>query len=175
MRRHVALGTTSALLLLAAGCSSGPKSSSTTTSTSTSTSTSVTTTAPSQTTVATSVPSSSSTTLFGSTNIKGTTVLSQQGESDVTSDLFTIPSGTSKWDLAWSYECSGAATGGLAFSNVVYIVYKGDSVDKKDPVVSSAQASDQGTKSYTDSGDFTIHVTARLTCTWSMKVIIPSS
>jgi hypothetical protein len=173
MKRLLALGTASAVLLLGAGCTSGsPHSSNNHESGSSSTTTSPTTT-PTTTTVPTSVPSSSSTTLFGSTNVKGNRVLSQQGEGNVVSNVFTIPDG-SKWDLAWSYQCSGAVSGGLAFSNVIFIVYKGDSIDRKDAVASGAAASLQGTQHYSDSGDFTIHVSARLGCTWSMKAIILS-
>jgi hypothetical protein len=187
MKRQLALGATSGLLVLAAGCStashnsggqgggsslpsvtatpggnSGGRSGGHSTSTTSAT-------APSG--------NSTSTTQFGTTKVKGTTALSQEGVGSLTTRLFTISSGSS-WDVAWSYDCPGSISnsGGIPTSNFFYQVYKGGTKDAKDAGAGGVAASNQGTSNFSDSGTFSIHIGAQPSCAWSVKaIILPSS
>jgi len=102
-------------------------------------------------------------------------LLRQIGEGDKTTHPFTVPKGTSQWDVAWSYDCPGAVPNGRdGQSNFALVVYKGRSVDVKDASASEGAASDQGTEHYTDTGTLSIHLSAVLGCTWAVSAIVPS-
>jgi len=170
MKRRLALGTASALAVVTGACSSvthndtAPKES----STSTSAVVSVTTTVPSSTQPVTS------TTAFGSTDIRGINLLSQVGEGHTTTRSFVVPTGTKQWDLAWSYVCPGKVPSGSLYYNFAFEVYRGSSLDTKDTTARGSAATGQGTQRYTDSGRFSLHVGAQEGCTWAFHVIIPS-
>jgi hypothetical protein len=94
----------------------------------------------------------------------------------VTTNVFTVPAGTTHWDLAWSYDCPGAVVQGVsAIYNFAAAVFEGDQGDSKDAPVTGTAASDNGTESYSDSGVFSLHVGAQEGCTWSVKAIIPNA
>jgi hypothetical protein len=165
--RVTALSAVGAMAMAVAACG-GPTSSATSTTTSSVPSTSTTT-------PSTTHPSTS-TTLFGSTNIKGTTVFSQEAAGTLKTRSFTVPTGAKQWDLAWSYDCPGAAPHSVVpLQNFVVVVYKGRAKDTKDTGTQGALASGTGTEHYTDSGTFSLQVGAQPSCSWSLKAIIPSS
>ena len=173
--RRVTTATVVATMALAVAACGGstPRATSTTTSSVPKT---VTTTQPSGTTTTPSTtPPSTGTTLFGSTTVKGTTIFSQEDAGDLTTSVFTVPRSAKHWDLAWSYDCPGAAANSVGpLQNFVFAVYKGRSKDTKDAGAPQAAASGTGTDHYSDTGTFTFHVGARQTCTWSLKAILPS-
>jgi hypothetical protein len=115
-----------------------------------------------------------STTLFGSTNIKGITVFSQQGVGNATTNLFNVPISTTQWDLAWSYDCPGASAGALG-SNFVFEVFRDNTKDTKDGGAAGTAATGRGTEHYTDTGAFSIHVGAQSSCVWAFSAILPGS
>jgi hypothetical protein len=173
MKRRLVLGAVSVLAVVIAACSSGPHVSSGTEPTST-TSTTTTVASVTTTTVPTSTPPVTPTTVFGSTDIKGITLLSQISEGNTTTRHFTVAAGTKQWDVAWSYDCPGAAPKGSLYYNFALDVYRGSALDTKDAAVATPDATGQGTQSYTDTGTFSLHLGAQEGCTWAYHVIVPS-
>jgi hypothetical protein len=107
--------------------------------------------------------------------VAGTTIFSQQGQGNQTTGLFTVPSGTRQWDLAWSFDCPPGSSNpaGFGLGNFSLQVYKGASKDSKDPGATGSGASGQGAQRYSDSGTFSVQVGALLYCTWTLSAVLP--
>lgn len=125
----------------------------------------------------TSTVASSTTFAFGKTNVKGSTIYTQQGVGNGVTRSFTVPGGSVAWDVSWSYSCppGSRSAGGLGLGTFLFVVYKGSTADKADHGASGGGDSGQGNQRYTDTGSFNIHVGAVSTCSWSLIVILPSS
>ena len=108
------------------------------------------------------------------THTRGITQHHKRGVGNETSNLFTISSSTAHWDLTWSYSCPTTAPTGV-LGRFVFLVYRYNSVDKKDPGADRAGYDGQGTQHYADTGSFSIHARTAPTCVWDLIAVIPDS
>jgi len=99
-------------------------------------------------------------------------LVNQSGSGAADLPVFTVPSNSQGWTLAWSYNCSSYGRQGN-FIISIYVSNGGDpynqgSLDTYDPGVNELGSSGNNIESYTDAGTFALKVNSE--CSWTVKV-----
>lgn len=103
----------------------------------------------------------------------GSQIYTQQGNGYANTSSFTVPSGPSGWVLQWSYACPAGGTVTTGPGSIGYFVvaaFKGSKEDTKDSPVVGTALSGSGSKTYTDTGTFSLHIGAQNPCNWTVTV-----